>query len=126
MSHSEMTEPDETAIAEIRARIARASEGSWTLTRDERGARAIANGRADGRRLYIKRELEPASEADVAFIALARAALPRLVKAIANDEADLLAADDIERIEVAVAAASAGPWTAFLEDREPIGGPSMI
>jgi hypothetical protein len=121
-----MTEPDEATIAEIRTRVGRASAGPWTLTRDDRGARAIATGRPDRRRLYIKRDLVPASEGDIAFIALARTALPRLVEAIANDETDLLAAGELEKIDAAVAAASSGLWIAFLEDKQPIGGCSMI
>ncbi len=126
MSRNEMTPIDETRLADIRTRISRASPGPWIVARDNAGAIAIATSRRDGRRLYIKRDLAPAGEGDVTFIAVARTVLPRLVDAIASDEVDSFADAELEEIDAAIAAASGGPWTAFLEDEQPIGGCSMI
>ena len=126
MGRSDMGAIDETRIGEIRRRIAGASPGPWLISRDENGISAITTGRSDKRRLYIRRDLAPASDEDVAFIALARTVLPRLVEAVATGNTESLNWQELEEIERVVARASAGPWTAFLEDEQPIGGCSVI
>jgi hypothetical protein len=37
-----------------------------------------------------------------------------------------LSPDELDRLESAIAAATPGPWHAFIEEREPIGGCSFI
>jgi hypothetical protein len=117
---------DQSRIAEIRDRIAGASPGPWAPTRDENGDLVISTGRPDGRRLHIKRDLLPASVDDIAFIALARDALPRLLKALTSDDPDVPAEAELGVIAATASRASAGPWTPFLEEDGGIGGCSMI
>jgi hypothetical protein len=117
---------NEKRIGEIRRRVAAASAGPWLVSRDEGGRTVITTGRSDGRRLYIKLDSGSAREGDVAFIALARIVLPRLLEAVTTDSSGLLTWEELEEIEGVVARATAGPWTAFLEETQPIGGCSII
>ncbi|MGH3937222.1 MAG: hypothetical protein ACRDTG_01090 [Pseudonocardiaceae bacterium] len=126
MKGSHMPTVDETRTDDVKRRIAAASPEPWLVSRDEQGDRMITTGRSDRGRLYIKRDLAAASDEDFAFIALARSALPRLLEAVTTGDFNALTTDELSEIEAVLARTSAGPWTAFLEETQPIGGCSMI
>ena len=114
-------------LAEIRRRCAAASPPPWTVERNGHGAAIIRTGAADGEnRLVVRREREPASDADVRFIALARAVTERLVDAVERGDAGAFSAEELDEIDAAVEGASLPPWKPFLESTEPIGGSSVI
>lgn len=75
---------------------------------------------------YIKHDEAPASDADIEFVALARDVLPWLLDALVHGNQDAVTDEELDEIELVVAHASAGPWTTFLESRQPIGGSSVI
>lgn len=52
--------------------------------------------------------------------------VPRLVEAVDSGRVDSLSVEELDAIDDAVSEASAGPWTPFIEDEQPIGGCSMI
>jgi hypothetical protein len=111
----------------IRRRLEAASPQPWTLAFDVDGSRYIQTSReGDESRLFVKRDLDPASDADLEFIALARNALPRLVQAVGSGQTDLVTPAELDAYEHAAARATVGPWTPFIEEREPIGGSSVI
>jgi hypothetical protein len=114
-------------LTKIRRRCAAASPAPWTVERDGDGAAVIRTGRAEGEnRLIVRRDHEPASEADVRFIALARTIVERLVDAVERGEAGTFSAQELDEIDAAVAGASSPPWVPFLESTQPIGGSSVI
>jgi hypothetical protein len=112
-------------VADLKRRISAASPAPWVVRR-EGELIAIDTGRSDGKRLFIKRDLEQAGDADVEFIATARNMLPRLVEAAVVKDASLLTVDEFEVIETALRNATPGPWIPHLEDVQPIGGCSVI
>jgi hypothetical protein len=109
---------------DLRHLITAASPAPWTLQRE--GEVAIQTGRPDGKRLFFRRDLEQAGEADLEFIATARNMLPRLLEAAVSKDANLITASQFERIETVLRDATPGPWIPHLEDRQPIGGCSVI
>jgi hypothetical protein len=74
----------------------------------------------------VRRDNELADRDDVAFIARAHEAIDRLTTALEGDEPDLISWDELEEIEALADAATPGPWKAFLEHSQPIGGCSVI
>jgi hypothetical protein len=119
-----MAELDQTALQKIRERLERSSPGPWVP--ESGGSPTIRTGRPDGKRFHIRRELDPASDGDVAFIARARSAIPRLLDALGGPGQPQVSDAELEAIDAAIARASGGPWTAFIEEAQPIGGCSMI
>jgi len=73
----------------------------------------------------VKRDQEPGDDADVEFIAMARNVLPRLVRALDGKQRSVTIAE-LDMIDAVASRATAGPWTAFIEEAQPIGGPSVI
>jgi hypothetical protein len=79
LSESELQEN----LPKIRRRPAAAGPAPWTVERDGDRASIIHTQTAGGEnRLIVTRELEPASDADVRFIAIARTVIDRLVDAV--------------------------------------------
>lgn len=111
----------------IRRRAIAASALPWTVERGSDGVAHIRTGRTDGEsRLFVRRDLVPADNSDVEFIALARAAVPRLLGALECEDVASISEGELDEIEAVVTAASAAPWRPFIEEWEPIGGCSMI
>lgn len=73
----------------------------------------------------MKRDQKPGDDADLEFIALARNVLPRLVSAL-HGKPNSVAIDELDMIDAVANRATRGPWTAFIEGVQPIGGPSVI
>ena len=117
---------DERRLSEIRDRASAASPGPWILGEAVDDRFIINTARSDGRRLRIMRDLQPAGEGDVQFIAMARELIPRLLDVIETQAFDEVTTEDLDLFDEVVANASAGPWTAFIEDEQPIGGCSVI
>lgn len=65
--------------------------------------------------LGLTHDCDPASAADVAFVAHSRDDVGRLIRAVRGQAA--LSAEDVQRIAVQCDQASSGPWRAFLEAR---------
>ncbi len=120
-----MTELDERLRA-LRGRISGVDLPPWVLDTDTAGTRLILTGRTEGEnRLYVELDVDAAGEDDMAFIALARNVLERLAEAVERDP-HLISPQELDEIEAVTARASTRPWIAFLEDRQPIGGSSVI
>ena len=52
--------------------------------------------------------------------------LERLVDALDSGDPNAIATSELDRIEAVTDAATSGPWKAFIEGRQPIGGSSVI
>jgi hypothetical protein len=74
--------------------------------------------------LRITRDGDPASDGDVRFIGHAFSDIPRLLDAF--ESGSLLSARDAAEIGSRVAAASPGPWTAFIESDGGLAGCDVI
>jgi hypothetical protein len=118
-----MSEDDLLAI-EARARAA--SGERWLPGRDADGAAVVHIQHRDGSTsiLRLTHDCDPASAADVAFVAHSRDDVGRLVRAVRGQTA--LSAEDVQRIAARCDQASNGPWQAFLESDGGMGGSSMI
>jgi hypothetical protein len=115
-----------SVLAEIRERLAAASPAPWTLETDSNGVKHIRVGAEQGSaQLSIKRDQEPGDDADVEFIAMSRNVLPRLVSALDGKQRSVTI-EELDMIDAVANRATPGPWTAFIEEVQPIGGPSMI
>src|SRR5216683_714732 len=87
-------------LATIRRRLAATAPAPWVVERDAAGAPRIrTDADADGRELVIWRDFEPAPEADVEFIALARNLLDRLVDAADDAAVDLVSPEELDSLE---------------------------
>lgn len=75
--------------------------------------------------LVVWRDFEPAPDADVEFIALARNLMEKLVDA-ADRGADLITGEELDRLDAAARRATAGPWTPCLDDDQPEGAANFI
>jgi hypothetical protein len=106
-------------LASIRQRLAGSAPAPWVVERDASGVRHIRTA-APGtpRELVIWRDYEPAPEADVEFIALARNLMDKLVEAAARGAADIVSREELDRLEAAARQASVGPWTPVLDDEQ--------
>jgi hypothetical protein len=110
----------------IRARLAETSPAPWTVETGGEGARFVRTGQTDGEdRLFVRHDLAPAPDGDVAFIALARNVLERLVDAL-DGNPHSISPEELDEIQAAADGATRGPWTPFIEERQPIGGSSVI
>lgn len=111
-------------LAAIRRRLAATAPGPWKVERDVSGAPRIRTG--GDHEIVIWRDFEPAGEADVEFIALARNLLEPLVEAAASGEVESIGAGELDRLEVAAQRATPAPWTPRLEDEPGQGVGSFI
>ena len=115
------------AIDELRARSRLASAAPWVVESDGEGPPFIRTGRPRGeQRLFLRRDLESAHPHDLAFVALARNVVDRLLASWANAAAPSISPAELDEIEKVAAKASPGPWRAFIEETQPIGGCSVI
>lgn len=112
--------------ADLEHLIVEASPGPWSVQRGEDGQVLIATCRSDGKRLYIHHDAEQAPEADVVFIVKARNILPRLLLAVTTEDPTLVADEELRELDDLLRQVKAGPWVAFIESKQPIGGPSMV
>jgi hypothetical protein len=114
-------------LDQISRRLQGATKGPWTVESDPGIGRYIQTGRSQGEsRLRVKRNLNPASDEDIEFIAIARQALPRLIQALESGRTDLVSPAELDEYEEAASRATPGPWTPFIEELQPIGGSSVI
>jgi hypothetical protein len=114
-------------IQAIKSRLALIDPPPWTVETAEDGATFIRTGRKDGEsRLFVRHDLQPAPDTDLTFIALARNLLERLVVAIECDDLGTIEPDELDAFDETARRATSGPWTPFIEDRQPIGGSSVI
>lgn len=111
-------------LVEIRRRLAATAPGPWKVERDLNGAARIRTGA--GNEIVIWRDFEPAAEADVEFVALARNLLDPLLKAAETGQTGGVDGAELERLESAARRATPAPWTARLEDEQPAGVGSFI
>ena len=74
--------------------------------------------------LRVTRDGEPAGDGDVLFVGHAFSDIPRLLEAL--ESGSLLSTEEVAGIAMRIAAASPGPWTAFLEADGGIGGCDVI
>jgi hypothetical protein len=110
----------------IEARAETASGERWLAGGDDDGATVVHVEHRDGSTsvMRLTRDLGPASEADVAFVAHSRDDIGRLVRAIRGQAR--LTAEDIRQIAARSDQASNGPWQAFLESDGGMPGSNMI
>jgi hypothetical protein len=115
-----------SVLAEIRERLAAASPAPWTVETDSNSVKYIRVGaEQSGAQLSVKRDQEPGDDADVEFIAMSRNVLPRLVSALDGKQRSVTI-EELDMIDAVANRATPGPWTAFIEEVQPIGGPSVI
>jgi hypothetical protein len=121
------TGPLHGRLRAVESRLRHAFPAPWTVADGVDGRRCITIGRSDGeKRLFVRHDLEPAPDADLAFIALARDVLERLLDALDKGDPNAIATSELDRIEAVTDAATSGPWKAFIEERQPLGGSSVI
>ena len=113
-------------LASIRQRLAGSAPAPWVVERDASGARIRTAATGAPKELVIWRDFEPAPEADVEFIALARNLMDKLVEAADRGTDDIVSQEELDRLEAAARRASAGPWTPVLADEQPEGASSFI
>lgn len=114
-------------LNDILRRLALASPAPWTVSHDSEGLTHIVTDRSEGEnRLYIKRDLDPADDDDIRFIAMARNIAPRLAEALVTGDYASLSENELDEIEFVTDRASPGPWMPFIEQTAPIGGCSVI
>ncbi|HKN48601.1 MAG TPA: hypothetical protein VJ010_00040 [Actinomycetota bacterium] len=113
-------------LASIRQRLAGSAPAPWVVERDASGARRIRTAAAGPQKeIVIWRDFEPAGDADVEFIALARNLMDKLVEAADRRAVDIVSQEELDRLEAAARQATAGPWTPVL-DEQPEGSSSFI
>jgi hypothetical protein len=114
-------------LSAIRRRLAGSAPAPWVVERDVSGAERIRTAAKDAsKELVIWRDFQPAGDADVEFIALARNLMDKLVEAADRGPVDIVTREELDRLEAAARRASEGPWTPCLEDEQPEGTPSFI
>src|SRR5207244_2631029 len=113
-------------LASIRQRLSGSAPAPWVVERDASGARRIRTAAAGPQKeIVIWRDFEPAGDADVEFIALARNLMDKLVEAADRRAVDIVSQEELDRLEAAARQATAGPWTPVL-DEQPEGSSSFI
>jgi hypothetical protein len=105
---------DEDYIGAVAARVAAVADlETWLAEPVEGRPRIMGRLGSETVALDVRRDLEPAAENDVQFVASALTDLRRLLSAIRSGEQ--LAPDELSSISSRVEAASPGPWAAFIE-----------
>ncbi len=115
---------DELEAIERRSRAA--SGETWEATLLDDGTLGVRVGFADGTHglMRLTRDFNPASAADVEFVAATRRDIQCLIVALRSGEP--LSNRELEDIERRCEAASPGPWRPFLESGGGLGGSSVI
>lgn len=103
------------AVRDMAIEIATGSDGH---------ARVLARHGASQVELRVTRDGDPASDGDVLFVGHAFLEIPRLLEALESGRR--LSAEDAAGIGMRIAAASPGPWSAFIESDGGIGGSDVI
>src|SRR5882724_213002 len=111
-------------LTSIRQRLAGSAPAPWVVERDESGARIRTAAVGAQNEIVIWRDFEPAGDADVEFIALARNLMDKLVEAADRGTVDIVSQEELDRLEAAARQATAGPWTPILGDEQPEGASS--
>lgn len=112
-------------LGEIRARWEAVRDVAIEIVTDPDGhARILARNGASQAELRVTRDRDPASDGDVLFVGHAFSDIPRLLEVL--ESGSLLPAEDAARIGLRIAAASPGPWTAFIESDGGHGGCDVI
>src|SRR5437764_14747830 len=101
-------------LTSIRERLAGSAPGPWVIERDASGARIRTAAAGARNEIVIWRDFEPAGDADVEFIALARNLMDKLVEAADRGAVDIVTREEQDRLEAAERRAAAGPWHAVL------------
>src|SRR5207244_12029506 len=97
-------------LASIRQRLAGSAAAPWVVERDASGARRIRTAAAGPQKeIVIWRDFEPAGDADVEFIALARNLMDKLVEAADRRAVDIVSQEQLDRLEAAARQAPPGP-----------------
>ena len=105
---------DESDLRAVEAGVDAVKDFDLRLAEDAGGVLRIVGRLGDEAiQLQVRRDLEPAAENDVRFVAGALADMRRLLHAVRSGEQ--LSPDEITAIESRAEAASPGPWTAFIE-----------
>jgi hypothetical protein len=104
---------DESDLRAAEARVTAVADLEMRLEGAEGGSRIAGRLGDEEVEIQVRRDLEPAPEGDVRFVADALADMRRLLRAVRSGEQ--LTSGEITSIEARVAAASPGPWTAFIE-----------
>jgi hypothetical protein len=113
-------------LDEVEARAVATSGDEWALSRNEVGECVIEVVFPDEHRVELRatRELEPAGEADLSFIAHAPRDVRRLVQGLRD--ARPMTPDALAEVDRRCVRASPGPWTAFIEADGGLGGSDVI
>jgi hypothetical protein len=121
---TQQMDADELAAIERRCRAA--SGETWEAMPLDDGTLGIRVVFRDGTYgiMRLSRDFQPASAADVAFVAAARRDIQRLIGVLRSGEP--LGDQELEEIARRCQAATAGPWRAFLESEGGLGGSSVI
>lgn len=115
---------DELEAIERRSRAA--SGETWEAAQLDDGTLGVRVVFADGTQgvLRLRRDLHPASAADVEFVAAVRRDIQRLIGALRSGQP--LGDRELEAIERRCQGATPGPWRPFLESEGGLGGSSVI
>src|SRR5437588_11291478 len=113
-------------LTSIRQRLAGSAPAPWVVERDASGARIRTAAAGAQNEIVIWRDFEPAGDADVEFIALARNLMDKLVEAADRGTVDIVSQEELARLEAAARQATAWPWTPILGDEQPEGASSFI
>lgn len=114
----------ETELRDMQARADAASGDTWHPGEENGSPVVIVAADRERSVLTLRRDLAPASAADVAFVAHARDDLARLITALVGGAE--LTATEWATIAARSDSASPGPWTPFLTDDGGIGGSNVI
>lgn len=87
-------------------------------------AKVLARRGASVAELRVTRDGDPAGDGDVLFVGHVFSDIARLLEAL--EAGSHLSAEDVAAIGMRIAAASPGPWTAFVESDGGIGGSDVI
>jgi hypothetical protein len=115
----------EPYLDEIRARWEAVRDIAVEIKGNPGGpAKLIAGQAASQVELRVRREGNPAGDADVLFVGHAFSDISRLLGAL--ESGSPLTFEDAAGIGMRIASASPGPWTAFIESDGGIGGSDVI
>jgi hypothetical protein len=112
-------------VAEIRARWEGVPDLAIDITDGSDGhTKLLASRGAGAAELRVTRDGRPAADGDVLFVGHVFSDIPRLLEML--EAGGHLSADEAAVIGTRIAAASPGPWRAFIESDGGIGGSDVI